>query len=42
MQKTMSIRKPRQKERGLERNRRERRYNWISIYFEEIISWRYV
>ena len=41
MQETMSTRKPGQKERGLERNRREKRYNWITIYFEETIHWRY-
>ena len=41
MQETMSTRKPRQKKRGLERNRREKRYNWIVIYFEETIHWRY-
>ena len=41
MQETMSTRKPRQKKRGLERNRREKRYYWISIYFEETIHWRY-
>ena len=37
----MYTRKPRQKERGLERNRREKRYDWIAIYFEETIHWRY-
>ena len=36
-QKTMSTRKSRQKERRLEWNRRERRYDWIAIYFEETI-----
>ena len=41
MQEIMSTRKSRQKERGLERNRREKRYDWISIYFEETIHWRY-
>ena len=41
MQETMSTRKLRQKERGLERNRREKRYDWIAIYFEETIHWRY-
>ena len=41
MLETMSTRKSRQKERGLERNRREKRYNWIAIYFEETIHWRY-
>ena len=37
MQETMYTRKPRQKERTLERNRREKRYDWIAIYFEETI-----
>ena len=41
MLETMFTRKPRQKERGLERNRREKRYDWIAIYFEETIHWRY-
>ena len=41
MQETMTTRKSRQKERRLERNRREMRYDWIAIYFEETISWRY-
>ena len=41
MQETMSTRKPRQKERTLERNRREKRYDWIAIYFEENIHWKY-
>jgi len=39
MQEIMSTRKSRQKERGLEMNRREKRYDWIVIYFEEIIHW---
>ena len=29
------------KKRGLERNRREKIYDWIAIYFEETIHWRY-
>ena len=29
------------KKRELERNRREKRYDWITIYFEETIHWRY-
>jgi len=37
MQEIMSTRKPKQNERGLERNRREKRYDWIAIYFEETI-----
>ena len=36
MQETISTQKPRQKDRGLER-KREKRYDWITIYFEEII-----
>ena len=36
IQETMSIRKPRQKDRGLERNRREKWYDWIAIYFEKL------
>ena len=41
MQEIMSTRKPRQKERELERNMREKRYDWIVIIFEETINWRY-
>ena len=41
MQEIMSTRKPRQKKRGLEKNRRENRYGWIAIYFEKTIHWRY-
>ena len=42
MQEIMSTRKPRQKKRGLERNRKEKIYDWITIYFEETIYWRYI
>ena len=41
MQETIFMRKPRQKERGLERDKREKRYDQIAIYFEETIHWRY-
>ena len=37
MQEIMSTRKSRQKERGLERNRREKRYDLIAIYFEDFL-----
>jgi len=37
MQETMSTRKPRHKERGLERDKKENRYDWIAIYFEKTI-----
>ena len=37
MQEIMSTRKPRQKQRGLEGEKREKRYNWIAIYYEEIM-----
>ena len=41
MQEIMSTRKPRQKERGLEMNKREKIYNWVEIYFVKTIHWRY-
>ena len=41
MLETMSTRKPRQKERGLERDKREKRYDYIATYFEETIHWGY-
>ena len=39
MQETMSTRKPRQKKLGLEGEKKEKRYDQISISFEEIIHW---
>ena len=29
------------KRKGMEGENREKRYGWISIYFEETIHWRY-
>ena len=40
MQETVSTRKPRQKKRLLEGEKRENRYDQISIYFEETIYWK--
>ena len=39
IQETMSTRKPKQKKIRLERENREKRYNWIAISFEKIIRW---
>ena len=33
----MSTQKPKQMKRGLEGEKREKRYTWISVYYEEII-----
>ena len=41
MQETMSTQKLRQMKRGLEGKKREKRYNWIAIYYEKITYWRY-
>ena len=41
MQETISTRKPRQMNRGLKGEKREKRYNWIAISFEETIHWEY-
>ena len=37
MQKIMFTQKPRQKKIGLEGEKREKSYNWIAIYYEEIM-----